>query len=240
MSQRQRVFIPFQLLLLLVAGSSRVQADVPSVMYTGSSGSLAATAEFSLTGNTLTVTLTNTSLADVLVPTDVLTGVFFNTTSTLTPNSAALNGSTVNYGSVNNNVGEGWAFNSGISAHGENSGISATGLGLFGPNGNFFAPGVKSNGLDYGILSAGDNTATGNQGVTSHGPLVKNSIQFTLTAASGFSLSQLGTNVVFQYGTALTEPSFSGTVPEPSSLLSLIVMLGAVGAGVLLKYKRSV
>jgi len=236
--QSRRVFAPGVLMLLLLVGSRVAQADIT---YTGSSGTLAASAVFNLTGNTLTITLANTSASDVLVPTDVLTGLFFDTSHTLTPVSASLNGSTVYYGSIVNNVGEGWQYMGGISAHSENAGLSTAGLGIFGPNGNFYSPGVKVAGLDYGILSAGDNSATGNGGVTGQGPLIKNSIQFTLTAGSGFSLAEIGNSVVFQYGTALSDASFNGNlqgVPEPSSILSLIVMLGAVGTGVLLKHKR--
>jgi hypothetical protein len=206
--------------------------------FTGSSGSLAAQADFVLSGSTLTVTLTNTSTSDVLVPTDVLTGVFFNTTHTLTPVSAAVNsGSTVNYGSVVNNVGEGWEYRAGISAQGRNSGISAAGLGIFGPSGNFFAPPVMEDGLDYGILSAGDNLATGNTGVTGHGPLIQDSIVFTLTAGAGFDLSELGSTVVFQYGTATTEPSYFGQQSIPTPVPGTLTLAG-IGMASLLAYRR--
>ena len=211
--------------LTMAASTSIGHADA---LYSGSSGNLSASADFNLSGSTLTVTLTNTSSADVLVPTDVLTGVFFNTTHTLTPVSASLNGSSVFYGAFINNVGEGYQYKSGVSAHGENSGITAAGLGIFGPTGNFFAPGATLDGLDSGILSAGDNAATGNTGVTGHGPLIKNSVQFTLTAGPGFTLDELGSTVVFQYGTSLTETYYTGScvrcdprVPEPASVLLL-------------------
>src|SRR5262245_45706020 len=139
---------------LTSAGTSR--ADLLS--FSGSSGSLSAQADFSLVGSTLTVTLTNTSQSDVLVPTDVLHAVFFNTSHTLTPVSASLNGSTVYYGSIANNVGEGWqyAIPANGPVQGKNAGISAAGLGKFGPYGNFYnGTTVKLGGLNYGILSAG-------------------------------------------------------------------------------------
>jgi hypothetical protein len=60
------------------------------VTYVGVNGSLAASATFSLSGITLTVTLTNTSTSDVLVPTDVLTSAWFDSAKTLTPVSVSL------------------------------------------------------------------------------------------------------------------------------------------------------
>jgi hypothetical protein len=217
------------------------QVSRADIMYTGSSGSLAASADFALSGTTLTVTLTNTSTSDVLDPTDVLTAVFFDTSAGLTAVSASLNGSSVFYGSIANNVGEGWEYLGGISAQGKNAGISAAGLGIFGPDGNFFSPGVSSDGLAYGILSAGDNSATGNSGVTGHGPLIKNSVAFTLSTAAGFTLADLGSTVVFQYGTDLTETHFTSGggssgggggsgVPEPASLALMGVALAGLGA----------
>lgn len=227
MRTRVLIFSVLAATAMMLAGTSSSRADVS---YSFDNGTLAASADFNLTGSTLTVTLTNTSANDVLVPTDVLTGLFFNTSHTLTPVSASLNGSSVFYGSIVNNVGEGWSYAGGINAHGDNAGISAAGLGVFG-QANFFSPPVTPlDGIDYGILSAGDNSGTGNGGVTGGGPLIKNSIQFTLTAGAGFSLSELG-NVVFQYGTSLTEPSVivppPRGVPEPTAMV--IAAVGAIG-----------
>jgi hypothetical protein len=197
--------------LILLAGAAPSPAGM---LYSGSSGHLSASALFNLSGNTLTVTLTNTSTADVLVPSDVLTGVFFNTTHTLTPGVASLNGSAVFYGSTSD-PSNGWGYASGVSAHGKNSAISASGAVSGLGHSNFNGTHNSLGGLDFGILSAGDNTATGNTGVTGHGPLIKNSVQFTFTAAAGFSLRELGDSVVFQYGTTLCEPHFCAPDPTP-------------------------
>jgi len=202
------------------------RADSTAV-YLGSSGVYSASAMFYLSGNTLTVTLTNTSSADVLVPTDVLTGLFFDATHGVTPVSANLNGSSVYYGTLTN-VGDGWGYGSGLSAQGKNSAISATGAVNGLGHSNFSGANNHLDGLDYGLLSKGDNTNTGNGGL--HGPLILDSAQFVLTTANGFTLNELGNTVVFQYGTALTDRHYNGTlqpVPEPpvTALLSCSVLL---------------
>lgn len=203
-----------------------------------SSGTLAASATFNIVGNQLSILLANTSTSDVLVPSDVLTAVFFNYAGTLTPFSALLpTGSTVVLGSTANypkasdpaNVGGEWAYGSGLSGApgGANTGISSSGLGLFGGsnfNGVNLSPPAALDGLQYGITSAGDNLATGNTGVTGS-ELIKNSVEFILTGsfAQGAEASKLFSNVSFQYGTALTEPNLppQEVVPEPSTMMLL-------------------
>ena len=220
-------------LTMMLAG----QAAASAITYSGASGGLAASVTFSLTGNTLTVDLTNTSVNDVKLPTGILTAVWFNTTTKLTPVSASLNGSSLFYGSTTN-VGDGWAYysNLGVAGHGKNSGLTSAGFGVGSGHANFSSHHNSLGGVDYGLLSAGDNSTTGNSGVKGKGPLIKNSIEFTLTAANGFKLSELGDTVVFQYGSALEETNFKGnlqspsTVPEPGTLLMLgSGMLGAAG-----------
>jgi hypothetical protein len=212
-------------------------AQAAPITISASNGSLAASATFEVVGGDLQITLTNTSTADVLVPADVLTAVFFDIQSlgALTPVSAVLGGSQVFYGAAPGDgiVGGEWAYVSGLvgAPGGATEGISSSGLGgVFGnptfPGNNLAGPGGLD-GLQYGILSAGDDTSTGNGGITGSGGLVKNSVVFTLSGIpGGFDPSALGmiTNVSFQYGTALYEPNIrtreDNLVPEPG-LLSL-------------------
>lgn len=203
--------------------ASAAKADT---LVVGSSGSLSASANFSLSGNTLTVTLTNTSGADVLVPTQVLTAVFFSSNGTLIPVSALLGpGSTVLFASqpAGGNVGGEWAYGAGLSGpNGATQGISSSGFGLFGSsnfNGPDLAPPDAVDGGNYGITSAGDNPATGNAEVTGNVPLIQNQVVFTMTVADGFTLDSI-TNVSFQYGTSLDDTNIPG-VPEPASMVLL-------------------
>lgn len=196
---------------------------------------LSASALFDLnsTTNMLTITLTNTYAGDAKDATAILGALLFNS-SGLTPVSASLNGSTV-YGSFVKNVGEGWQYKSSISMDGANSGISAVGYGVFGPKGNFYKTGQLLQGSNYGIAPVG-YTNTGNPSIKD--PIIQNSLQFTLKTPSGFSLSNLGT-VVFQYGTSLGEPSFTGTlhpVPEPPVTM-LLACSALLFGGVLRRFR---
>jgi len=211
------------------------------VLFSGSSGGLAATVSFDIVGSQLQVVLANTSTGDVLVPTDVLTAVFFNIAGNplLTRNSAISGGPTylgpAHVSGAGTVVGGEWAYLNGLNQYSANSGISSSGLGIFGP-GNRFAganlagPG-SPDGLQYGLASAGDNQATGNPGGVLNNELTKSSVNFLLTTATPFDLSAIS-NVTFQYGTALSEGHFSGTpprsVPEPDSLgLAGLALLAA-------------
>lgn len=231
-------------------------AHAGSITFTGSQGSLAASATFTDSGGNLIITLTNTSSSDVMDPSDVLTGVFFTSTdTTLTPLSALVaTGSTIVYDTADSNgvpitaattnVGGEWTYDASIGGqYGATQGISSSGLGIFGAD-NFNGPDMSPpaadpDGVAYGILSAGDNLATGNNGVTDPGTqadkggMVKNSVVFTLSGWTGGVLSPTSTaisNVTFQYGTALNEPHFGGgggnnnpldATPEPASLILL-------------------
>jgi|GEM_PF-377371 len=249
------------------------QVSAVPVTFTGTSGTKQAKAEFDVSGSTLIVKLTNSATSDVLVPTDVLTAVFFNIPSNplLTKVSANLApGSALQ--SFNNplpvpatdpgatGVGGEWGYLNNLSAeapYGANQGIGSAGFSgttlSFGPGSVF--PGANlqgpasTDGLQYGIVSAGDDPSTGNTPVTGGSggnpvALIKNSVIFELGGLpQGFVLSNIG-SVSFQYGTDLDEPNIpgnpggddpgnppgppGGAVPEPSALalfgLGLIAM----------------
>jgi hypothetical protein len=226
--------------ILVSAGVAR--ADL--VTFAGSSGNLAASASFSLSGTTLTVTLSNTSMADVLAPADVLTGLFFSTgTHVLSPVSAIVaTGTTVWFGpDGGGNVGGEWAYE-------KSKGISSSGFGIFGDsnfNGSELQGPEKSNAVDgvqYGITSAGDNSTTGNKAVTETNALIHNVVVFTLSTPSNFLLSDIDvTGVSFQYGTGLSEPNFPGVLQDhttPTPIPGALILLGPALLGLVGFRKR--
>ena len=243
MTQGIRLLAVLVALLGIIAGATVSEA----LLISASDGPLSAEADFTVSGSNLTVKLINTSTYDVLVPSNVLTAIFFNlNVGPLTPVSALLSGgSTVFYDPqgqpAGGNVGGEWAYNAGLAGlpNGATQGISSTGLGIFGQP-NFNGPDLSSpialNGLNYGILSAGDNAATGNGGITGSEGLIKNQVTFTLSGLpSGFTEADLHlTDVSFQYGTALTEPNieYRGSVSAPATLSMLalgFVLVASIG-----------
>jgi hypothetical protein len=63
-------------------------------------------------------------------------------------------------------VGGEWAYKAGIHGpHGQDYGISSTGLDIFGSSGRFPGPNLQGpnavDGLQFGITSAGDDPASG-------------------------------------------------------------------------------
>jgi hypothetical protein len=232
-----KIFISVQLCMLALAQA----ALAGPISFAFSNGNHSATADFVRSGDDLLVTLTNTSLFDVLESADVLTAVFFEVdgdpalarvSALLSPGSSILvgnNGADVT--PADRAVGGEWSYLNGIgNLTNHNEGISSTGVGAFGPGNRFPGANLQGptspNGVQYGITSAGDNLLTGNGGLSGE-HLIKNSVVFML---SGFSWEPdaVITSARFLYGTSLSEPQFEGTlVPEPSAYL--LAAIGAVG-----------
>jgi hypothetical protein len=229
--------------MIAMAGPSRADE-----IFTGSSGNLSAKADFNLTGTTLTVTFTNTSSTVVTLQNEVLTDLLFhnNGNGTLTVGNATLPAGTLQDGSTtDSNPANGWgygttstsntagspavSFNNTIASAG-NAGI---GHANFGPTTN----GSQLDGVSYGIVgTAGIDTSGHTSDLANKGPLYQNSVQFTLTTALGFKLSDLGNEVGFVYGTSGDEARFLGHMsgsppptPEPGAMTLLVLGMASVG-----------
>ncbi|MBK1689162.1 XDD4 family exosortase-dependent surface protein [Rubrivivax gelatinosus] len=246
-----------KLISLALAACACTGAWAAPVSFSGSQNNLSASVSFDLVGSQLKVVLANTGTSDVRVADQVLTAVFFDLGGgvTLSPVSAISGGTTYKgtqwVSDAGTNVGGEWAFDDAISAYGAHMGISSSGLGnIFGPkdrfdvDSNLYGP-ESPDGLQYGITSPGDDRSTGtgqnnNGGGVFNSPLTTGSVIFLFDVAGPLDLDAIS-KVTFQYGTALDEPNFAGTlddnggggtdVPEPATLaLAGSALLGLAAA----------
>jgi hypothetical protein len=226
------------LVLLVVA----LWASVAGATILGNDG--ISTADFSLSGTTLTVTLTNNNpiLGGETAAGQALTAVFWNyandATNPLTKGTAVLGaGSSVIQTAITGNLASefGYLANlnlTGTAFVGDNQGISNAGFSApvsFGP-GSLFLPNTDLNPVSPGA-GGGDYAMVGPNYVAGNGggkfgiePLVQSQMVFTLTGFTG-TLGDIS-NVQFNYGTALA------SVPIPPSVLLMgsgLLGLGLVG-----------
>ena len=199
------------------------QAQAASFTLNDVAGGYYATADFTVSNGNLVLTLTNTAAGDVWDPAHVLTGLFFDIAGN--PTLTAI-GATTCTNCINNypnpdptDVSGEWAFKQATDlAFGANYGVSAAGLGLFGPNdligqNPILAP-SSPGGVDFGITSKND--IPGTNGGLSSVPLISNYVVFTFAGiAPGFDPSTIN-NITWQYGTDLSE---AVPTPEPATLL---------------------
>jgi hypothetical protein len=197
----------------------------------------------------LQVTLTNIEMDDVLVPSQILSGVFFNLGQelALTPISALVApGSTVLFTDPPpTDVGGEWAYRSDIDfapLGGADQGLGSSGY-AFGPGDVIGEPNLSGplapDGPQYGITSAGDDPLVGNATVTGGEELIKNAVVFTLSGLpDGYELTGIS-DVWFQYGTSWDQPRFPGdippgdppgaVIPEPVTAASVLLALAGLG-----------
>jgi len=237
------------------------RADASTTISNTANG-LSASATFTISGDTLTILLTNTDAATGGgAPTNsanVLSGLFFNIGATLTPVSALLpsNSSIIQTGNCDvttclgqTDVGGEWSYASGGASWlaGTNQGIASSGyLNNNTSSGNFGTTNYQNpdalNGIEFGIVPDGWVAGSGNGGLDNNA-LIEGSVSFVLSGVAGLKESDI-TNVYFTYGTKAGENTLVGTtngvvssggsnVPEPA-LLSLLG-LGAIGVARRLK-----
>lgn len=249
--------------LALGFGASDAHA---TAFFTGSSSGLSATAEFTISGaagaRQLTVILTNTDSATgasaPAVPADVLTGIFFNMgTGTFTPVSATVKQGDIvqggfcnvpaNCGSSQTNVGGEFSY----VASGATRGISSSGyIDNDANSGNFGGANLDDpaalDGINFGIVPDLWVASGFTNNKLKKEPLIAGAVTFVLDIPDNVSEADIK-NVSFQYGTSLSEPSFTGettgglsssgnnTVPEPGTLS----LLGLALTGVVYRMRRA-
>lgn len=194
----------------------------------------------SLSSGSMQITLQNMGSA-AIAPSDILSAVFFNVSSspTFTPTSAMIApGSFLWNAPATYDVGKEWALATGSGPHSTSYGIGSAGFGYFGA-GNFSAGGNPTDGLNYGIING--KSASANSAVQT-GILVDDTMKFTLNVPTNFTLDKIS-NVWFQYGTSLSEPSFQGVkqaaVPEPGPV-AMLVGGGFAAATLVFRRRRTV
>jgi len=212
----------------------------------------ASRATFEISGGNLVIGLSNTSTFDVMVPEENLTALFFDLAggASLSPVSAVLGEGAVVYqgstiitdingdGSVDTddrNVGGEWAYKMNVPTLPATYAISSVGLDdLIGPQDRFdttinLAGPESPDGMQYGILSTGDDPATGNGGILGN-VVSRDSVVFTLSGlGTDFDLSEIS-NVWFHYGTSYTSPlpPPPPEMPEPVTVMAFILSAGAL------------
>jgi hypothetical protein len=259
-----RYFTGFVAALALLGVASTANA---TAMFSGSSNGLSASASFTISGNTLTILLTNTDSPTgggaPDVSSEVLTGLFFNLgTATFTPISA--NGSIIQTDNCDlspcagqTGVGGEWGYAQGGSSwfSGTTQGIGSAGtLGShtkFGGTNYEGPPNGSLNGVEFGIVPDGWTEDQGNNALDAEA-LIAGTVQFVLQIPNGVTLQESDIkNVYFTYGTSTSEPKFKGgtttAVPTtgtgstgsvPEPALLSMLGLALVGVGVQMRRRR--
>ena len=227
------------LITVLALGGFGSQAHA-TVVFSGSTSSLSASASFTIEGNQLRILLTNTDAATgsdkPTSPGAVLSGLYFNLgTSTFTPLSASVytgapNG-VIQPGSIiqtskcdvqscsgETNIGGEWSYAQGGASWlpGTTQGIASAGyLNDSTSSGNFNGPNLQNpdalNGIEFGLVPNGWAAWSGNGGLDGNA-LIEGTVEFVLEIPEGVQVLETDIGkVYFMYGTSPSETSIPGT-----------------------------
>jgi len=231
----------------LIAAVAAMPAQAVTVSASGpgiDGAQLAAQATFTISGDNLTISLTNVATNDensegLDTPGNTLTGLFFDITSspalakqtaTITAGSL-LQGNTCSIGPCDNtttDVGGEFGFATSWTG-GPSAGYGISSSGYIGGAGTLFGganlddPGAPD-GINFGIISS-LGIYNPNGGLAGD-PVIQDTAIFTFTGVNGLTEDAIN-NISFQYGTDFDEPNL---VPVPAAVwLFGSGLLGLVG-----------
>ena len=224
-----------RLRVLALVATAPAQAVTVTASGPGINGAnLAAQATFDISGDVLTISLTNTADDDEQndtdnqdVPGNTLTGLFFDflDNPTLTKDTATITaGSLLQDGTctglcdgTTTNVGGEFGFATSWTG-GPSAGYGISSSGYIGGSGTLFDATANlddpasPDGINFGIISR-LGVYDPNGGLAGD-PVIQDTVTFTFTGATGLSVDNIS-NVSFQYGTDFDEPN---VVPVPAAV----------------------